>query len=100
MSADRWLAKAFGDVSVDGDARASRESRGGRARDEVRRSDGLNGHFRRGRAVCVIFPLSFERAWGGEWTVDRSVTARERGETRGYRCGGSIERVRREARGD
>ena len=48
MSADRWLAKAFGDVSVDGDARASRESRGGRARDEVRRSDGLNGHFRRG----------------------------------------------------
>jgi hypothetical protein len=48
----------------------------------------------------VIFPLSFERARGGEWTVDRSVTARERGETRGYRCGGSIERVRREARGD
>lgn len=48
MSADRWLAKAFGDVSVDGDARASRESRGGRARDEVRRWGGLNGHFRRG----------------------------------------------------
>ena len=33
MSADRWLAKAFGDVSVEGGARASR---GGRARDEVR----------------------------------------------------------------
>ena len=99
MSADRWLAKAFGDVSVDGDARASRESRGGRARDEVRR-----GRFKRSlaprRAVCLIFPLSFERARGGEWTVDRSVTARERGETRGCRCSGSIERVRREARGD
>ena len=64
MSADRWLAKAFGDVSVDGDARASRESRGGRARDEVRR-----GRFKRslspGSRLCDFSPLVRARARGG-----------------------------------